>query len=144
MKVTADDIAQLLACSPPRQVPEHVTRVAQDGRGPRTRVLMGFGFGVAGLFIVGMIFPWRWIDELRLKGDGAGQATGVIQWVREANLTVKGKVKAGKPKSERARGLRKMNDRIGRFQLKGGKSRKRDLKRIESLLDQLGKVAERW
>jgi hypothetical protein len=88
VKVTADDIAQLLASRPPRQVPKHVAQAAQDRCESRTLVLISGGIAIAGLFIVGILFPWHWFDELRLKGASAGRATGVIQWVRESNLTV--------------------------------------------------------
>lgn len=77
-----------MASRPPRQVPKHVVRAAQDSRGARAQALIGCGFAIAGLFIIGISFPWRWIDEMRVKGEGAGRATGVIQWVRESNLTV--------------------------------------------------------
>ncbi len=88
MKVTADDIAQLLASPPPRQVPAHVQQAVQGG-GCASWFLPAFGlvFGGFGMIFVVVFFPWRFVDDFRL---GASDRTtpGEIRHVTPTNMTV--------------------------------------------------------
>lgn len=87
MKVTADDIAQLLASSPPRRVPAQVEKAALGGSAGC--VVSGFGlfFGSFSLIFVFIFFPWRLADELRL--DAGGRTTpGEITHVAESNMEI--------------------------------------------------------
>lgn len=87
VKVSADDIAQLLASSPPRRVPAHVEKAAQGGGGGC--VAMGFGlfFGSFGMIFVFIFFPWRMADELRLSASGR-TVPGEIRRVAETSMSI--------------------------------------------------------
>lgn len=88
MKVTADDIAQLLASSPPRQVPTHVARAAV-GRGPGWFLpLFGLAIGAFSSGFVAVFFPWRCWDDWRLAGGGTRAVPGVITAVNRTNLSL--------------------------------------------------------
>lgn len=77
MKVTADDIARLLASAPPRQVAAHVACAAKkEGAGWGT-ALFGLLFGGFGMIFVVLFFPWRIAQELELDALGR-RASGVI------------------------------------------------------------------
>ena len=86
MKVTADDIAQLLASAPPRKVPPAVERAAQGGGGC---IASGVGlfFGAFGMIFVVIFFPWRIVDEIRLASS-ARTAPGEIRGVTETNMSI--------------------------------------------------------
>jgi len=87
VKVTADDIARLLASAPPRQVSEHVVRAAKkEGVGWGTAVF-GLLFGGFGLMFVGLFFPWSIASELELNALGR-RTTGVIMSQTETNMSV--------------------------------------------------------
>jgi hypothetical protein len=87
VKVTAEDIAQLLASPPPRQVPAHVTRAATGGGNAGCLPLFGLVFGGFGLIFVGLFFPWRFVDELRLAGSDR-TAPGEIRRVTDTNMSI--------------------------------------------------------
>lgn len=88
MKVTADDIAQLLASPPPRTVPAQVQQ-AVLGRGCARWSLAGFGllFGGFGMVFVVMFFPWRFVDDFRLA-DSDCTTPGVIRRVTPTSMSV--------------------------------------------------------
>lgn len=87
MKVTADDVAQLLASAPPRKVPAHVRRAAQGGAGVWIGLLFGLGFGTFGMLFVWLFFPWRLLDDWRL--DTGGQETpGIVRSAVESNMSI--------------------------------------------------------
>lgn len=88
VKVTADDIAQLLASSPPRRVPAQVRKAATGGRGSWGVVLFGLIFGGMGLVFTAFFFPWHFWDDWRLAGAVAATTMGVVQHVRETNMTI--------------------------------------------------------
>lgn len=85
MKVTADDIAQLLASSPPRRVPAHLEKAAQGGNGVWWAAAFGLFFGGFGMIFVVVFFPWRIVDELRL-GASRETAPGEIAHAAPTNL----------------------------------------------------------
>jgi hypothetical protein len=88
-KVTADDIAQLLASAPPRLVPAHVQKAASRlGAQHGFMAVFGLLFGGMGLFFVAVFFPWRFWDEGRLASAGAATTTGVVLAVRETNMSI--------------------------------------------------------
>ena len=87
MKVTADDIAQLLASAPPRLVPAHVVGAAQRGGSSWGTAVFGLVFGTFGLLFVGFFFPWQLVNELRLA-SGAAEAPGTVTAVNDANMRV--------------------------------------------------------
>lgn len=76
MKVTAEDIAQLLASAPPRLVPAHVTKAAQRQGASIAGAVVGVIFAIMGLFFTMLFFPRHLRDEWRL--DREGQTTGGI------------------------------------------------------------------
>lgn len=88
MKVTADDIAQLLARPPPRQVPAHVTKAVKGGRSVWFLVVFGVFFGTFGMLFVWLFFPWRLWDEWLLSRDGVREASGLVNHVRKTNMSV--------------------------------------------------------
>ncbi|HET7535489.1 MAG TPA: DUF3592 domain-containing protein [Candidatus Didemnitutus sp.] len=87
MKVTADDIAQLLANSPPRLVPAHVAKAAKGG-GAWALTLFGLLFGGFGLFFVFLFFPWRVVDEWRLAHGSTRTASGIVTDAYKTSLSV--------------------------------------------------------
>lgn len=88
MKVTADDIAQLLASPPPRSVPAHMQRAVQGG-GCASWFLPAFGlvFGGFGMIFVVVFFPWRFLDDFQLAASDR-TAPGEIRRVTPTNMTV--------------------------------------------------------
>ena len=91
MKVTADDIAQLLASPPPRQVPAHVVKAARKGRAAWGTAVFGLFFGAFGMIFVVVFFPWRFWDEWRLAWGGASSTTGLVSGVADAKMKVNGR-----------------------------------------------------
>lgn len=91
MKVTADDIAQLLASAPPRLVPAHVVKAAKRGGASWASALFGLFFGAFGMIFVGIFFPWQFWNEWRLAGGAAQTVPGVITGVSPANMKVNGR-----------------------------------------------------
>ncbi len=87
MKVTADDIAQLLASPAPRQVPPHVLKAARRNGAPWSTAVFGLIFGSFGMIFVVVFFPWRLADELRLSASGV-VASGEVVSVRDTNMSV--------------------------------------------------------
>jgi hypothetical protein len=87
MKVTADDIARLLASPPPRQVPAQVAKAAMGG-GSWSGPLIGLVFGAFGMVFVTVFFPWRFWDDWRLASGDARTARGVITEETKTNLTL--------------------------------------------------------
>ena len=88
MKVTADDIAQLLARTPPRQVPAQVEKAAMGGGSSWSGPLFGLVFCAIGLIFVTVFFPWRFWDDWRLASADARTVPGVITEVTRTNLTL--------------------------------------------------------
>ena len=88
MKVTADDIAQLLASSPPRRVPAQVAREIRRQGTTWFVPLLGLAFGSFGLVFVFFFFPWRFPDEWRLASNEARTTQGIITDVRASNMTI--------------------------------------------------------
>ncbi len=88
VKVTADDIAQLLASPPPRRVPAHVVRAAKGGGASWITALFGLFFGGFGLVFVVIFFPWRFWDDWRLAADSAQRVQGSITEVRKSNMSI--------------------------------------------------------
>lgn len=87
-KVTADDVAQLLASAPPRQVPDHLIRAARGG--PRRvwpAIIFGLLFGGFGTIFMVVFFPWRVLDGIRLSLAGR-PATGLVTAVGETTMSV--------------------------------------------------------
>lgn len=87
MKVTADDVAQLLASSPPRLVPAHVLKAARKGAAPWSTALFGLFFGSFGMIFVGVFFPWRFADDWRLAASGVA-ASGEVVEIRDTSMSV--------------------------------------------------------
>lgn len=88
MKVTAQDVAQLLVSPPPRQVPVHVVRAAQGGSATWFAPLLGLAFFSFGLVFAAIFFPWRFIDDWRLSSDHARSVKGSIVSVRDAKMRI--------------------------------------------------------
>jgi hypothetical protein len=91
VKVTADDIAQLLASPPPRPVPAQVVKAARRGRASWGTALAGLFFGAFGMIFVVAFFPWRILDEWRLAGGAARTAEGVVRNAVISNMKVGGR-----------------------------------------------------
>ncbi len=87
MKVTADDIAQLLASPPPRPVPAHVARAAQGGGKDGCLPWFGLLFGGFGMIFVVVFFPWRFVDDFRLAASDR-TAPGEIRHVADTSMTI--------------------------------------------------------
>ena len=89
VKVTADDIAQLLASAPPRLVPDHVAAAAVGGgRTNWITPLLGLVLGGLGLLFVAVFFPWRFWDDWRLAAGSVSLTPGVITAVSKTNLSI--------------------------------------------------------
>lgn len=88
MKVSANDIATLLASPAPRAVPEHVMKVARTGGGRWVGAIFGLFFAAFGMIFVYVFFPWRITDELQLKFGSTGTASGVILHVEKTSMSV--------------------------------------------------------
>ncbi|MDI1319264.1 MAG: DUF3592 domain-containing protein [bacterium] len=88
MKVTADDIAQLLAAAPPRPVPAHITKAVGGGCAAWFLPLFGLVFGGLGLVFVVIFFPWQFLDEWRLAGAEARTTGGVITEVSRTSMSI--------------------------------------------------------
>jgi hypothetical protein len=89
MKVTAEDIAQLLGSSP-REVPRQVKRAAMRTCARwRTAVSGMFFFGMGVLF-TWAFFPWGFITEWRLSGAGAVTTPGMVRSVVDAKMKING------------------------------------------------------
>jgi hypothetical protein len=87
VKVTADDIAQLLASPPPRAVAPHVAQAAAGGRGIWGGVVFGLLFGAFGSIFLLFFFPWRLPAELELDWLGR-TAPAVIVSQADTNMSV--------------------------------------------------------
>jgi hypothetical protein len=88
VKVTAEDIAQLLASPPPRAVPPRVAKAVLVGRGIWFLPLFGLVFGGMGLLFTFLFFPWRFQDDWRLAADGVRTTPGVITAVTDAHMEI--------------------------------------------------------
>jgi hypothetical protein len=88
MKLTADDVAQVLASSAPRQVPAHFAKAVSGGRSSWFFPLFGLAFGGFGMLFVVIFFPWRFMDDLRLDSDAARITKGAITEVRSTSMTI--------------------------------------------------------
>jgi Protein of unknown function (DUF3592) len=89
MKVTADDVAQLLAGSPPRQVSAHLAKAVMKGGGTTWFVaLFGLVFACLGLLFVVIFFPWRFMDDWRLASDAAQTTRGIITTVQRTSMSI--------------------------------------------------------
>jgi hypothetical protein len=88
VKVTADNIAQLLATPPPRPVAAQVAAAARKGRAAWSTALMGLFFGAFGMIFVVVFFPWRIWDEMRLASGATSTVTGVILTANDTNMKV--------------------------------------------------------
>ncbi len=87
MKVTAEDVARILASPLPRQVPAHVAKAARGGS-PWLTPLLGIAFFFFGLIFVVVFFPWRILDDWKLLSDDARTVKGNVVSVRETNMSV--------------------------------------------------------
>ena len=87
MKVTADDIAQLLACPPPRSVPIHVAQAARGDSKAGCTPLFGLLFGGFGMIFVVVFFPWWFLDDFQLAASDR-TAPGEIRRVTPTNMSV--------------------------------------------------------
>lgn len=91
VKVTADDIAQLLAAAPPRKVPAHVRRAAVAGRSIKGKMFVGGLFTVIGLFLSVFFFPWDWGKELRLAADSTETTMGTVTFISDTDVSINGR-----------------------------------------------------
>ena len=87
MKVTANDVAQLLAGSPPRQVPVAIAK-ASAASGGCFLLLFGIIFGSFGMVFVVALFPWRFIDDWQLASDHARTTPGVVNRVQKTGMSI--------------------------------------------------------
>lgn len=87
VKVTADDIAQLLANAPPRQVPSHVANATRVSGG-WMQLLSGVGFFAFGMLFVRVFFPWQFYNDWRLAD--APTTSGVVREVNDAHMKILG------------------------------------------------------
>src|ERR1035437_6146282 len=88
MKVTADDIARLLARPPPRQVPLHVAKATRGSGITWFLPVFGLIFGGMGVIFVVVFFPWRFWDDWQLASGDAQSTHGIITNVIWTNLTL--------------------------------------------------------
>ena len=88
MKVTADDIAQLLSSAPPRLVPAHVIKAAQSRNTSAAGVVVGLFFVLLGLTFTAVMFPRHLGDEWRLASQAAATTQGVVTAVARTNVKV--------------------------------------------------------
>ena len=88
MNVTSDDIAQLLASSPPRKVPPPVARAVLGGRGVWALPVFGLIFGGMGVLFMFVFFPWRFADDWRLDSEQALTVPGTITSVSRTSLSM--------------------------------------------------------
>jgi Protein of unknown function (DUF3592) len=88
MKVTANDVAQLLANSAPRQIPVHFAKAVSGGRSSWFFPLFGLAFGGFGMLFVVVFFPWRFMDDLRLDSDSARITRGTITEVLTTGMSI--------------------------------------------------------
>jgi hypothetical protein len=89
LKVTADDVAQLLAGNPPRRVPAHLQRAANRYAVTWGTVLAGLFFTLFSIPFLWGFFPWRALDEMRLAGGLV--ARGTVYEVADARMKVNGR-----------------------------------------------------
>jgi len=87
VKVTADDIAQLLAAAAPRRVPPRVQRAALGGGAGWFLPAFGFVFGSFGMLFVWAFFPWQIGDDWRLEASGT-VTTGMVRQASETNMSI--------------------------------------------------------
>lgn len=88
MKVTANDIAQLLASAPPRRVPAQVAKAATGGSSAWFLPLFGLVFGGMGLMGTMVFFPWTFWNDWQLAADNARNTEGVVRQVTETNVSL--------------------------------------------------------
>jgi hypothetical protein len=88
MKVTTEDVAQLLASTPPRQIPAHVRKAAQGGGAVWSLLVLGLGFIFLGLLFTAFFFPWHFLDDWQLSSDAAQTVTGRIVSVHDTNTRI--------------------------------------------------------
>jgi hypothetical protein len=87
VKVTADDIARLLASAPPRQVPGDFLHAGQGGGRGWGLPLFGMVFGTFGMFFVWIFFPTQLADDWRL--DESEQTTsGIVRSATDTNMSI--------------------------------------------------------
>lgn len=84
----AEQVAALLAMSPPRTVPPELRRAALRQRAPLA--LAGFGgvFVLFGAFFVWMFFPWNFYRGVRLAAADTATANGRVISTARTNMSV--------------------------------------------------------
>lgn len=83
MKVSADDIAQLLASPPPRLLPAHVARAAKSAQASALSILvLPLLFGLGGIWLAIASFPVRVLDEMRLGRESVRTAGTIVSVAR--------------------------------------------------------------
>lgn len=83
-----DQIAALLASSPPRSVPADLLRAAQAQAAPFFLAFFGMAFGGIGLIVGLALFPWNFHREWRLRAADTAEAPGKILTAEETNSSV--------------------------------------------------------
>ena len=83
-----EQIAALLAASPPRSVPRDLLRPAQAQAAPLFLAFFGLAFGGIGLIVGLALFPWNFHREWRLRADDSVEVPGKILVVEETNSSV--------------------------------------------------------
>jgi hypothetical protein len=87
MKITAEDIAQLLASPTPRRVPAHIVAACRRDRAKWGTALTGLLFVLLGGSFSAEYFSKRTLDEWRLMRHGQG-TTAKIQAAADAHFTL--------------------------------------------------------
>jgi len=84
----ADQIAALLAASPPRPVPPELLRAALGQGAPLALALFGGVFVLLGALFVYLFFPWNFYRDRQLAAADTATATGRVLAVAETSLSI--------------------------------------------------------
>src|SRR3954462_4650813 len=88
MSVTAEDVAELLASAPPRKISARVAKAAQGASSFAFLAFIGIFFAGFGAILVGLFFPWHFLDEWSLSASSGRVTSGTIAGFSDTGMSI--------------------------------------------------------
>lgn len=83
-----DQLAALLASSPPRRVPEAIRRAAQKQAAPLAAIIFGAVFTVFGMVFVLIFLPWELPNDWKIDRADAATAEGRVLEAKRSSMSI--------------------------------------------------------